>query len=202
MVGDLVYDGSLPIIEGSWAMMDEHHANPDKTGQFRIMRNAKAESECSLNGSYEGTFTLKAADGKLVKVNDFMKLKFDFSTLDEAIVTGEGKNKFGSFIVEGKLSRKTKLHLYKVFTPASADKKRRRDFEGTSCYSMDTSRYFDISSYSVTDDSSYIRRLDKDWIDILNIVLVHLTVIAEPDCPGKLQWFSFEEIVGCIYYNW
>lgn len=203
LVGDLVYDDSLlPIIEGSWAMMDEHHSNPEKTGEFRITRISDVESECSLNGSYEGTFTLKAADGKLIKVHDCMELKFVFSSLDEAIVTGKGKNKFGSFTVIGNLSCKTKLHLYKVFTPASADKKRRRDFESVSDYPIDTSRFLDVSSYSVMDDGSYIRRLDKDWIDILNIVLVHLTVIASSGGFEKFQWFSFDEIVGCIYYNW
>ena len=203
LIGNLVYDElKMPFFSGKWAMKDEEHAAPEKTGEFKLTLKGESCDQNDLNGPYDGSFTLKLKDGKEIKVDDHMDLIFLFSSPEIANVTGNGRNKFGNFEVQGTLVDKSKLHIYKIFSSTSTEKKRRREPEVIVQKQLHRSRSVDISTYSTTSAGSYIRRLDKDWLGIVSIALVHLTVIANADKTEISRWFSFEEIIGCLYYNW
>ena len=88
--------------------------------EFKLAK-AKPEPEVQgrtfpLNGKYTGFFKLKNSKGGKSKYDDVFELTFTASGSGH-LVSGDGKNTFGSFTVNGTLDQHGNLQMYRHYVP-------------------------------------------------------------------------------------
>lgn len=148
--GTVFRDGGSVVIEGQWAMKDSDFAIGGQSSPFRLTKksdlveNITPFCDMVLSGTYEGQLHLKKLNSNgVVKVDEKMTLYFEKAAVEasgetptlvgenngERTIRGDGKNKFGSFMLKGQLSTGVNAHFYRQYvvpvggTPKASKKK-------------------------------------------------------------------------------
>lgn len=121
-------EGSANKCHGKWAMTDAQHSLPTKCSDFEFIlieaNPGTKHGSFPVCGKYEGWFALSkpppAPWGSHEKVPESMAINFSYPDAGETgyKLTGEGTNRFGNFIMEGKLSTDGSIVIYRMYVAA------------------------------------------------------------------------------------